>query len=128
MNIRRNPPTKPPYPLTPPVPYASIWSRIFIPSTRLGQWSIGLMVVFIISWVAFSFVFAAGRQEDEPFKKTFLFFVLLGISSISALGAGTTAIYAVFRKYERSFTIFLIMGFGFLVIFFILAELIIGHD
>jgi len=86
---------------------SSLWQR---PSTRPGKWAVGLAAASIVLNFAWS-ILPGGA--------------LLGF--ICGLVGGVLALLALIRQHERSWIVFLSILPLFLVIFFILGEILIPH-
>ena len=82
-----------------------------LPTTRLGRWAVRLAVGFPVLVLAWS-ILPGGAA--------------LGFAS--GLAGGVVALVAIFRRGERAITVFAAILPLALVVAFVLAELIVGHD
>ncbi len=105
----------------------------FAPKSNLGKWSIGLIIILPIlfyigrSFVSFYKSVPAGKTipQDIVSRPGVALPMLAGfISGISAFFCG---IIAITRKKDYSFLIFVSTIAGFLVLLWILAEIIFPH-
>ena len=94
------------------------------PVTRMGWWSVGLGVTFLLFWNINSTVFmpatvvAPWRQVILPFYGIFML--------LCGLAAGVLGLIAVIRG-ERSWLVWLTILPGLFVVFFILGEVLVPH-
>lgn len=94
------------------------------PVTRLGWWSVGLGVTFLLLWNITSTVFMPAsvvvpwRHLILPFYGIFML--------LCGLAAGVLGLVAVLRR-ERSWLVWLTLLPGLFVLFFILGELLVPH-
>ncbi len=100
----------------------SFFSR---PSTRLGWWSFGLGVLFILLFLVNSFVFMP-LQTNEPWQQIVLpfygiFMLLCGLAS------GATGLIAILRRGERSWLAWLPVLFALWVLFMVFGEILFPH-
>jgi len=90
------------------------------PSTRLGWWSVGLMVTFILLMIINGAVFMQ-LPGNEPWQHNLLpfygFFMLA-----CGLAAGVVGLIAVIRKHERSWLVWLAILPLVFVVFLLLGE------
>src|SRR3990172_5677240 len=82
-----------------------------LPTTRLGRWAVRLAVGFPVLVLAWS-ILPGGAA--------------LGFAS--GLAGGVVALVAIFRRGERAITVFAAILPLALVVAFVLAELLVGHD
>jgi len=83
-----------------------------LPTTRLGRWAVGLAaanVVLVLGWRLM------GPLGAFP-------------GFACGLAGGVVAMVAIFRRGERAITVFAALVPLLLVVAFVLAELIVGHD
>lgn len=88
-------------------------SRRFMvrPATEAGYWAVGLAVASVVLVMAWA-VIPAGA--------------LFGFAA--GLIGGVFALFAILRRGERAVTVYLALVPFALVVAFVLAELLIGHD
>lgn len=102
----------------------SIWK---LPGTRLGKWSFGLAMGFVVLFLINTFVFMPSSGDTSGWLRE-VFLPIFGISMIlCGLAAGVTGLLAVLRYKERSWTIWLPVLLGVLILFFLLGEFLIPH-
>jgi len=81
-----------------------------LPATRLGWWSVALMVAHVVLVLAWS-VLPGGA----------------GLGFACGVAGGSTALVAVRRRGERAILVYAAIVPLALVVLFVLAELLIGH-
>jgi len=94
------------------------------PSTRLGRWSVGLAVMYIILYIISAAVFWR-MPGDVPWRPLL---IIYGIAMLlCGLAAGIVGLIAVIRRHERSWLVWLTILPGLLVLFLILGEFLVPH-
>jgi hypothetical protein len=97
------------------------------PSSRVGQFGLGLLVAAGLGFLLFFGGVAAGQRGGATFfSNPFLALTILFAGACVVL-AGVAALYAVVREHERSFGAFATIVFGVFVAVFAAGE-IGGHD
>jgi hypothetical protein len=96
-----------------------------IPHTKLGRWSVGLGILFVVLFLINSFVFMP-TSSDAPWRQVILpfygiFMLLCGLS------AGVVGLIAVLRQHERSWLVWLTLLPGLFVLFLVLGEFLVPH-
>ncbi len=107
---------------------------IFSPKTKLGKWTVALIILmplfFFLGSLAVNSLYgsvAAGRTilEDIGKRPLVAFPMLLGMAfGISAFIFG---IISIAKKKERAFLVYISTLIGFLLILFLLAEILYPH-
>jgi hypothetical protein len=96
-----------------------------MPSTKLGWWSVWLMVAFAVMFVVNQAVFM-NLPESVPWRTSVLPFY--GIAMLACgLAAGVTALIAIIRKRERSWLVWLPLLAGLNVVFLLVGEFAFPH-
>jgi hypothetical protein len=102
------------------------WRRILkLPDTRLGWWSFGLAIVYLILMIINSAVFMR-LTEDVPWRTTLLPFYGILIL-LCGFVAGVVGLTAVTRQHERSWLVWLSILIGLNTLIFVLGEFLIPH-
>lgn len=86
----------------------------FIPKTRLGKWSVGLIIVSFLSFALVLLLVASGQLFINPM-------FLAGICGISSFFTGTISII---KNKERSILVFLATAIGLYILFLYLGEIL----
>lgn len=86
-------------------------SHHVLPTTRLGWWSLGLAAGYVVLMPLWSFLPGGA-----------------GLAFLSGLAGGVVALVAIRRRGERALAVFAAVVPLALVVVFVLAELLIGHD
>jgi len=98
-----------------------------IPKTILGKLSVGLAILFFLILSLFYLLCALGQRGGDTFFSN-LFLAIPGLSmAISGIAAFFTGFFSIFKKRERAILVFLSSTVGFLVLFFVLAEILFPH-
>jgi len=98
-----------------------------LPKTPLGKWSIGLIVAFIVFFMAFQLLVASGQRGGETFFSNLVLTIPILLAGTSGVFAFLTGLIGVIRNRERSILVFLSMVIGLFVLLFWLGEVIFPH-
>lgn len=105
-----------------------LWRRILgWPSTRLGWWSVGLLIGFFVFFSLFSLLVEFGQRGGETFFSNPWLASTMLVAASSAIAAGVTALVAVFGRRERSLLSILALLIGMFVLTFVLGEIVSPH-
>jgi len=96
----------------------------FIPKTHLGQWSIWLITVFIVSFIV---VIASGQRGGATFFSNLALSIPMVIAGISALLAFFTGIIGIIKSKERSVLACSSTIVGFFILLWVSAEILFPH-
>ena len=96
-----------------------------LPRTRLGWWSIGLAITFLVLFPLWLFYALYLRPIPRPtfFSDPLHAFLLLSAAAAAIVGA-IVGVLAIVAKRERSFTILLSVLLGAFVLFGTICELV----
>jgi hypothetical protein len=94
-----------------------------LPVTRLGWWSVGLLAAAAMLFAASNGLVAAG--QEGPGVNLWLL-MTIAPAGLSAVLAGVTAAFAIFRRRERALAAFFVMLVGLLVAWFALGVVVSG--
>lgn len=98
----------------------------FFPKTKLGKWSVSLIIIFFVLLGIFSTLIYLGERGGETYfsnLKLVIPFTLAWLSAIASFFIGTIS----FFKKERAILVFISVIIGFLVLWFIIAEFSFPH-
>jgi len=98
-----------------------------IPKTRLGKWSIWLIIAFILLFITFQLLVASGQRGGSTFFSNLALSVPMLIAGISGVSAFFTGIIGILKSKERSVLVFIAMIIGFFILVFVLAEFLFPH-
>jgi hypothetical protein len=100
----------------------SLWRRLAYPSTPLGWWSVGLVVLFI-AFMAFVMFWGPqpGHDRRTFFSDPVMAFAFLGASA-SGIATGVVAAIALLKR-ERSVIVGLAFLLGVFILYVTLAQL-----
>jgi hypothetical protein len=101
--------------------------NLFIPTTVLGKWSVGLLIIFFLLFVLLQLLVFLGQRGGNTLTDN-LFLAILGIlMAISGIAAFFTGIISIIKSKERSILVFLATIIGFLILFFVAGEIMVPH-
>jgi hypothetical protein len=100
---------------------------LFIPRTRLGKWSIWLIIAFIVLFITFQLLVASGQRGGATFFSNPTLAVPMLISGISGMFAFFTGIIGIIKSKERSVLTFIATIIGLFILFFAVGELLVPH-
>jgi tellurite resistance protein TehA-like permease len=97
-----------------------------LPTTTLGKWSIGLVIVFFLFFVVFLIEAKSGLLGGDTWTWDWpaIPILLAGVSAVSAL---VTGIIGIVKSRERSVLVFMSAALGLFVLFFVLGEFLVPH-
>ena len=96
------------------------------PKTCLGKWSIGLILSFFLFLTLFFILVKFGERGGQTFFSNLKLTIPVLIASFSAIGSFITGFVSIMKK-ERSVLVFLTSLIGFLVLLWIITELLFPH-
>jgi cytochrome bd-type quinol oxidase subunit 2 len=99
----------------------------FIPRTRLGKWSIWLIIAVIVLFIIFQLLVASGQRGGATFFSNIALSVPMLIAGLSGISAFFTGIIGIIKSKERSILTFIATIIGFFILFFVLGELLVPH-
>jgi hypothetical protein len=99
----------------------------FTPKTSLGKWSIGLILAFFIFLIIFFILIELGERGGETIFSNLKLLIPFSLAVISAIASFFTGIMGIFKKKEKSVLVFLSTILGFLILLWILAEILFPH-
>ena len=99
----------------------------FVPKTRLGKWSIWLIIVFILSFIVFQLLVASGQRGGATFFSNPILSVPILIAGIAGVSGFFAGIIGVLRSKERSVLVFIATVIGFLILVFVSMEFLSSH-
>ena len=97
------------------------------PKSKLGKWSIGLIIAFFALLGVFALFIMSGERGGATYfsnLKLAILGTLAGVCAISSFGVGLASII---KNKERSVFVFLSSSLGLLVFLWILAEVLFPH-
>ncbi|MDD3840846.1 MAG: hypothetical protein PHP06_09810 [Clostridia bacterium] len=99
----------------------------FIPQTRLGKWSVGLIIVFFLLFALFQFLVATGQRGDATIFDNLVLTIPIFIAGIAGIASFITGLTSIMKSKERSVFVFLASVIGLFVMLFVLGEIIFPH-
>ena len=98
-----------------------------MPRTRLGKWSVGLIVFFFLLFATFQVLVASGQRRGETFLDNLVLTVPGFLMVICAVFSFFTGVAGIIRSKERSVLVFLASLVGLFVLIFLLGEILSPH-
>lgn len=99
----------------------------WLPRTRPGSWSVGLLGVSLISFAAFFGLAASGQEGGDSFLDNLWLSGTMLSAAGCAIAAGFAGAWAAIRELERSPGVILAMLLGLLVLVFVVGEVVAPH-
>jgi len=99
----------------------------FIPKTYLGKWSIRLIITFILFLALFFLFVALGERGGDTFFSNLRLTIPMFIAGISGIASFFTGFISIIKRKERSIFVFLATVIGFLILIYILLEILFPH-
>ena len=97
-----------------------------LPKTKLGKWSVGLIVAFFLLLATGMFVVSVlGQSGGETFFDNPVISIPMLGGGASAIMAFLTGIVAIIKDKERAILVFLASLIGLLVLWFIVGEIVV---
>ena len=103
-------------------------STALMPKTRLGRWSVGLVIAFFLFLATGIFVISRqGPRLDETFFDNPAASIPMLWAVFSAIAAFFAGIISIFKYKERSIAVFVAAVIGLFVMVFLLGEILVPH-
>ena len=99
----------------------------FKPKTNLGKRSAWLIFTFAVSLGSFGILVASGQRGGATFFSNPILTVPALIAATAGISAFFTGLSSIIRRKERSISVYLAVGFGFVTLVFVLGEIIFPH-
>ena len=97
------------------------------PKSKLGKWSIGLLVAFFAFLGVFALFISSGERGGVTYFSNLKLAILFTIAWICAIGSFFVGLAGIIKNKERSALVFLATATGFLVLLWCLAEILFPH-
>ena len=98
-----------------------------MPKTKLGKWSVGLIIVFILLLILFFLLVASGQRGGDTFFSNPLLTIPMLVAGICGVGAFFTGIISIIKMKERAIIVYIATVIGFFVLMYISAEILSPH-
>ena len=95
--------------------------------TKLGKWSVGLIVVFFVLFALLQTLVMSGQKGGETFSDNLLLTIPGFSMAISGILAFFTGIFGIIKRKERSVLVFVATAIGLFVLLFVLGEILSPH-
>jgi len=100
----------------------------FLPKTKLGKWSMWLIVAFFLLLATGIAVVSVFKQEGgETFFDNLWISIPMLNAVASAIAAFITGIIAIIKNKERSILVIITTVIGLLVLWFVVGEILVPH-
>ena len=97
------------------------------PSTFLGNWSVRLIVFFLLCVIVLSSLIASGQRGGDTFFSNPALAITMLVAAILAVSSFVTGIIGIIRNRERAIFVYISTAIGFFVLLWGLAEIIFPH-
>jgi cytochrome bd-type quinol oxidase subunit 2 len=94
----------------------------FLAKSRMGKWSLYLIVTTIVFFIILSLLAASGQQGGDTFLDNLALAIPGLIMIVSGIAAFFTGIISIIRSRERGILVFIATLLGLFVIIFIAGE------
>ena len=103
-----------------------------MPKTKLGKWSIKLILVFFTLFILVQIIAAVGRSQgafDSSSLNVFqlLMPIIIIPAGVCGVAAFVTGIISIIKSKERSVFVFFSTAIGLFVLLFVLGEFLFPH-
>lgn len=98
-----------------------------MPKTRLGKWSIGLIITFFLLLLVGSNLAKTYGGAGQTFFSNPIISIPMLSAGIAGIAAFFTGIISIWKHRERSILVFVATAIGLLVIWFVLGEILSPH-
>jgi hypothetical protein len=99
----------------------------FKPTTSPGKRSAWLIVTFAVSLGSFGMLVASGQRGGETFFSNPILTIPALIAAAAGIAAFIIGLISIVRSRERSISVYLAVGIGFITLVFVLGEIIFPH-
>jgi hypothetical protein len=99
----------------------------FIPKTRLGRWSIWLIIAFILLLISFQLLVISGQLGGDTFFSNLVLSIPMLLAAISGISAFFTGIIGIIKSKERAVLVFVATIIGLFILVFVLGEFLVPH-
>jgi hypothetical protein len=97
-------------------------AEIFLPRTKLGEWPVGLILIFFILLEIFRLLVESGERGGEALLGNLKLAVPVLLAGVAAVAAFFTGLISIIRYKERSLSALLASLVGLFVLIFWLGE------
>ena len=99
-----------------------------LPGTRLGKWSMGLIIAFLLLFFLMALLGGVfGERGGATFSSNLLLAIPGFTAGICAIGAFITGAIAVFHRKETAVLVYVSMAVGLAVTLFVAGEFAFPH-
>jgi len=103
-----------------------------MPKTKLGRWSVWLIIVFFVLFILVQIIAAVGRSQGAFDSNSLnVFQILIPIiiipAGICGIAAFFTGMISIIKSKDRSVFVFFATAIGFFVLIFLLGEILSPH-
>ena len=101
--------------------------KLFLPSTALGKWSVGLAISFIVLFVLVIVLVTTGQERGETYFSNLLMAIPGLLVLVTGIAAFFTGIIGITKSKERAVAVFITTIIGFFVLTFVSGEFVSPH-
>jgi hypothetical protein len=94
------------------------------PKTKLGKWSIGLIIIFFLLVAMCLILMALGQGVGDTFFSNLILGIPGFLAGVSVISAFIIGLVSIIKSRERSILVFLAMAIGFYILMVALGEIL----
>ncbi len=91
-------------------------TKIFLPKTKLGEWPVGLILIFFTMLEMFRLLADSGERGGESFFGNFKLSLLVILAGIAVVASLFTGLISIFKYRERALSTLLATLISFFVL------------
>ena len=95
-----------------------------MPRTRFGKWSVIFLGLFIVFFAIAQIIVASGQRGGETFFDNLYISIPMSLVAFSGILAFAFGLYSILKQKERSVLVFIATIIGFLMLIFMVGELV----
>jgi len=100
----------------------------FLPKTKIGRRTVGLIICFFLLFIAFHFMISLqGPRDDQTFFDNPPRSIMILLVALSGISAFVTGVISLIKQGERSILVFLATLIGLFILFFLIGEFVTPH-
>ena len=97
------------------------------PKSYQGKWSIGLIIAFFVFLGIFFLFIKAGERGSETYFSNLKLTIPFTLAWLSAIASFIVGLISIIKNQERSAFVYLPVLLGFLILLWVIAEILFPH-
>lgn len=98
-----------------------------MPKTKIGKWSVGLLIAFIVFLVIGNIIVASGQEGGDTIFDNLYISIPMILAALCAIAALITGLVSIIKNKERSVLVIIATLIGLIITWFVFGELLIPH-